>query len=220
MAASEKLLKQNQHTPRKQEGLDADQRSHARRNFGPIEVDPDQGAPHELGKTRCARIATQAQQGASIMNVGKLCNPAVVVVHRDTSLHAAAKLMRAHHVGSLVVVEENDRGQVPVGILTDRDIVIEVVAMGLDSHAATAGEIISPQLIAVQEGDTVLEVLKVMRRHGVRRTPVLTAAGSLAGIITLDDIMEIIAEGFEDMSKTIADEQSTEVRLRKSFSPL
>ena len=154
------------------------------------------------------------------MNIGEICSRIVVLARKNTPLCDVAKLMREHHVGSVVVVEESERGRLPVGIVTDRDIVIEVIAMDLDCRTVTAGEIMGADLVTVQEDESVLDVLRLMRRRGVRRVPVLTSAGALAGIVTLDDVMEIIAEEFDDMTKAIVSEQSKEAHLRKSFSAL
>jgi len=154
------------------------------------------------------------------MNIGEICSRIVVLARKNTPLCDVAKLMREHHVGSVVVVEESERGRLPLGIVTDRDIVIEVVAMDMDCRTVTAGEIMGADLVTVQEDESVLDVLRLMRRRGVRRVPVLTSSGALAGIVTLDDVMEIIAEEFDDMTKAIVSEQSKEAHLRKSFSAL
>lgn len=154
------------------------------------------------------------------MNIGEICSRIVVLARKNTPLCDVAKLMREHHVGSVVVVEESERGRMPLGIVTDRDIVIEVIAMDLDCRTVTAGEVMGADLVTVQEDESVLDALRLMRRRGVRRVPVLTASGALAGIVTLDDVMEIIAEEFEDMTKAIVGEQSKEAHLRKSFTAL
>ena len=150
------------------------------------------------------------------MNIGELCSRVVVLARRDTPLSEVAKLMREHHVGSVVIVEDSERGRLPLGILTDRDIVIEVIAMDLDCTVVTAADIMSGELVTVQENESTLGALRLMRRRGIRRVPVLTSAGTLAGIVTLDDIMEIVAEEFDDISKTIASGQSKEAHSRKT----
>ena len=150
------------------------------------------------------------------MNVGELCSRIVVLARRTTPLCDVAKLMREHHVGSVVVVEEGGQGRLPVGIVTDRDIVIEVLAMDLDSHTVTAGEVMGAELVTVQEDESILNVLRLMRRRGIRRLPVLSASGALVGIVTLDDVMEVVAEEFDHISKAISSEQSKETHLRRS----
>jgi CBS domain-containing protein len=149
------------------------------------------------------------------MTVGQICNRVVVFAFRNTPLPDAAKLMRDNHIGSLVIVDESDRGRIPVGMLTDRDIAIAVVAQALDPRTLTAGEVMSGELVTANEQDDMLDTLQRMRRRGIRRVPVLTAAGVLAGIVTLDDLLELVAEQLGDVVKAIATEQSREARTRK-----
>jgi CBS domain-containing protein len=149
------------------------------------------------------------------MTVGQICNRVVVFAFRNTPLPDAAKLMRENHIGSLVIVDESDRGRIPVGMLTDRDIAIAVVAQALDPRTLTAGEVMSGELVTANEQDDMLDTLQRMRRRGVRRVPVLTATGTLAGIVTLDDLLELVAEQLGDVVKAIATEQSREARARK-----
>lgn len=148
------------------------------------------------------------------MRIGEICTRIVTFATKDMALVDAAKLMRQHHVGSLIVVEEQQRGRVPVGMLTDRDIVVEVLAPGLDYRNLTVGEIMSSQLITARESDDMLGVLRVMRQKGIRRMPVLTESGTLAGIVTLDDLLEILAEQMDDLVDAIAGEQAKEVKGR------
>jgi len=149
------------------------------------------------------------------MTVGQICNRVVVFAFRNTPLPDAAKLMRENHIGSLVIVDESDRGRIPVGMLTDRDIAIAVVAQALDPRTLTAGEVMSGELVTAIDQDDMLDTLQRMRRRGVRRVPVLNATGTLAGIVTLDDLLELVAEQLGDVVKAIATEQSREARARK-----
>lgn len=149
------------------------------------------------------------------MNIGEICNRIVVVAGRGTSLVEAARLMREHHVGSLVVVDEAARGRVPAGILTDRDIVVSVVAGEADPRTLTAGEVMATDLVTVRETESIFDGLGLMRRHGVRRVPVVAADGTLVGIVTVDDVLEIVAEQLDDAVRAIATEQSREARVRK-----
>jgi CBS domain-containing protein len=149
------------------------------------------------------------------MNVGEICIRDVVVASRDATVAQAAQLMREFHVGDLVVVDESGGRRLPAGIVTDRDVVIGVVAPGLDPATLTAGDIMTGELITAREGDGVFETLQTMRRRGVRRLPVVDAAGALAGIVALDDILEIIAEELGAAIKVTAREQANEARRRR-----
>ena len=149
------------------------------------------------------------------MNAGEICNREVVIVSRDTSLVEAARLMREHHVGSLVVVLERDGKRVPVGILTDRDIVVAVVARELDARRLSVADAMSAGVFAVREQDGLTEVLRAMREHGVRRLPVVAASGALAGIVTIDDLLELVAEELGDFVRTVGRERLRETRTRR-----
>ena len=147
------------------------------------------------------------------MKTGEVCNRTVIVVGRDASLGEASKLMREHHVGSLVVVDDTD-GRSPVGIVTDRDMVVEVLSSDLDHRTVTVGEIMGAKLVTAREDDDWLDTLKVMRGRGVRRVPVVSASGSLVGIVTIDDLLEVVAEQLDDIVRAIGNEQNRESSQR------
>ena len=149
------------------------------------------------------------------MNAGEICNREVVIAYRETSLSEAARLMREHHVGSLIVVVDRAKERVPVGILTDRDIVVAVVAKELDARKLSAGEVMIAGVFAVREQDGLADVLRAMREHGVRRVPVVTDNGALAGILTIDDLLELVAEELGDFVRTIGRERVRETRVRQ-----
>lgn len=149
------------------------------------------------------------------MLVGKICNREVVFVEPDTSIAEAARLMREHHVGGLVVVREKSGKRVPVGIITDRDLVIEVIAAGVDMDEISVGDIMSDPLVTAREGDDLLETLKMMRARGIRRLPVIDDDGALAGILTVDDLIDLFSEQIADLARLIAFEQKREQERRK-----
>jgi CBS domain-containing protein len=148
--------------------------------------------------------------------IASICNRSVAFTTREATVAAAAKLMRHGHIGSLVVVEQMNGGKrIPVGIVTDRDIVVEVIATGLDPAVITVGDIMEEQLVVGRESDSVLETLEIMRFKGVRRLPTVDREGQLVGIVTVDDILEILAEELNELSRIVAREQSHEVSARK-----
>jgi CBS domain-containing protein len=150
------------------------------------------------------------------MNAGEICNREVVVARRDTRLVEAARLMREHHVGSLVIVVDRLSERVPVGIITDRDIVVAVVAKELDARALTVGDVINAGgALVVREQDALPDVLRVMREKGVRRLPVVTKSGALAGIVTIDDLLELVAEELDGFVRTVKQERVRETRVRR-----
>lgn len=149
------------------------------------------------------------------MSAGEICNRSVVVTYRSVALSEAAREMREHHVGSLVVVEETDAGRLPVGMLTDRDIVVAVVAKDLDARTLAVGDAMSTDLVTVREGDSMFDALRLMRQRGVRRVPVTADKGQLVGIVTVDDVLGIVAEQIGELVRAISNEQRRESHLRE-----
>lgn len=144
------------------------------------------------------------------MLVGEYCNRDVIVVSQNASIPEAAGLMRTHHVGDLVVVREEGPRRIPAGLLTDRDIVVELLAKGVDLDTVTVGDVMSYELLAVREGEDLLETLKLMRAKGVRRVPVVDQNEALTGILAVDDMIELLAEMLVDVSRLIIREQRRE----------
>lgn len=150
------------------------------------------------------------------MSVGEYCNREVVITEKHTEIQEAARLMRNYHVGDLVVVEPRGDGEnVPVGIVTDRDLVVEVLAQALDSSSVTVADIMSQNPITAQEQDNLWDTLNRMRAQGVRRLPVVNGAGGLVGILTADDVLALIAEGLADLVKLVQRELKQEALVRR-----
>jgi CBS domain-containing protein len=165
---------------------------------------------------KAADAATTERVNGMATNIGEVCSREVVFTTRNTTVAAAAKLMRHHHVGSLVVVEQLNGGKrLPIGIVTDRDIVMELTAMGLDPDAITVGDIMSEQLVTASEGEGLLGAMEIMRYKGVRRLPVVGGDGQLVGIVTIDDLLEVLAEQLTELAKVVGREQSREAAARK-----
>lgn len=136
---------------------------------------------------------------------------AVVKVDRETTVADCAKIMRNEHVGSVIVAT----GSEPEGIVTDRDIVIEVVAMGLDPATLTAGDIMSTPLATVRESDDLFDALARMREHGVRRLAVVDEAGRLTGVLAVDNLLEVLAEQVDGVVRVLKSEQTKETQTRR-----
>lgn len=149
------------------------------------------------------------------MTVGKICNREVVFIHKEASIPEAARLMREYHVGDLVVVKEKTGKRVPVGIVTDRDIVLEIIAEGVGMNDVSVGDIMSSDLITARESDDVLDTIKMMRAKGIRRLPVINDDNELAGILSVDDLIDLLSEQIVDLARLIAREQTREKERRK-----
>jgi CBS domain-containing protein len=148
------------------------------------------------------------------MAVGEICNREVVIAQKALSVVDAAQLMRKHHVGDLVVVEEKNGRRHPVGIVTDRDIVVEVVAAGVNPDALKVGDIMGPEVASVRESEGLFEALRYMRDKGVRRMPVVDRDGGLVGILTLDDLLSLLAEEMTELAKLVSHERQREATSR------
>ncbi len=148
------------------------------------------------------------------MNIGEICVRDVVVCRADTTVAEAARLMREYHVGDLVVVEERNGNRVPVGLITDRDITVEVIALNAPLEELTVGDTLARDLVTVSESEDVFRTLELMRRKGVRRLPIVDAKGALLGIVTMDDLLEILAEEISLLVKLIARQPSQEAYTR------
>ena len=148
------------------------------------------------------------------MNAGEICNREVIIVKRENTIQEAAELMRKYHVGDVVVVEEREGMRLPVGILTDRDIVVAIVARDLKADEIAVGDAMSTDLLTAGEDDEILETIKRMRGKGVRRIPVVNSAGGLEGIIAVDDLVDLLAEQLTDLVDLISTEQRLERRKR------
>lgn len=145
------------------------------------------------------------------LTAGQICTRTVVHADRGMMLDEAARLMRTHHVGSLVVVEERSpKERIVVGMLTDRDIATGVVALDRDAHAFRVGDIMSTDVVTVREQDSVLDVLAVMRHRKVRRLPVTGGRGELIGLVALDDVLALVAEQMHALAAAVGAAQHHE----------
>jgi signal-transduction protein with cAMP-binding, CBS, and nucleotidyltransferase domain len=148
------------------------------------------------------------------MNAGELCSREVVTATREMSIREAAQLMRDQHVGSLVVVDGSDDRQEPVGIITDRDIVIEVIAENVGVDEVAVGDVMTYTLLKVNTQDSILDTAQRMRARGVRRVPVIGATGELAGILALDDILQLLSEELSLLTRCTVREAEQEKKKR------
>lgn len=148
------------------------------------------------------------------MAIGEFCNREVIIASKNSTIKELTKLMRQHHVGDVVIVEDKAGHNIPVGIVTDRDIVLELVAEDVDLNACMAGDIMSFELVTVKESDGIWETLQQMRSKGIRRIPVVNEQNALVGIISADDLLELITEEMSDLVKIISRQQRKEREKR------
>jgi CBS domain-containing protein len=150
------------------------------------------------------------------MDVQDLCRRSAVTVREADELEKAAQLMREHHIGYLVVVraEASDGALMPVGVLTDRDIVIKVVAKQANAAALRVGDVMTPNPVVANEHHPLSQALRAMRQIGVRRLPVVGARGQLVGILSVDDVLDGLADELSDVAGSIRKELRIEGALQ------
>lgn len=136
------------------------------------------------------------------MSLASLCHREIVCVAGQASARKAAEVMRKHHVGALAVTDPQDAAHV-MGVLTDRDIVVDALAQGKSVDECTAASLCHPQLVGVPITATLQEAIAHMLQHGVRRLFVANADGSLSGLISIDDLVEAIAQEVGDLSRLL-----------------
>jgi CBS domain-containing protein len=147
------------------------------------------------------------------MTVGEVCTRSVVTADSDETVVEAARRMRDRHVGDLLVADTQTR---PIGILTDRDIVVSAVAQSPDRlESLLVGDVMSRDLATARTDETLDGALKLMRTRGIRRLPVVSADGRLEGLVAFDDILEVMSEELGELVGLVAREQKRERDVRR-----
>jgi CBS domain-containing protein len=148
------------------------------------------------------------------MSVGEYCNRDVVITGGVIPILEVAQLMRHYHVGDVVIVERHGEVATPVGILTDRDIVVEVLAEGVNPDTVTAADVMSRDLLLLNEGEAISSAIERMHVRGVRRAPVIDNSSGLIGLLSVDDLIEIMAEQLQQLSTLFKRQQVQEQQQR------
>lgn len=137
------------------------------------------------------------------MAIGEICSREVVFVARSESCAQAARLMRENHVGSLVVVAKVGTPLMPIGMITDRDLAVGVMALGLDPEKTLVEAVMRPRIALVRENEGLGRAIALMRAEGVRRLPVVDADGNLVGVLAADDLIELFADELSGLAAMI-----------------
>lgn len=149
------------------------------------------------------------------MKLKDLCVLDVACCHKSTTIAEAARLMRQHHTGDLVIIDDTDGSPEPVGIVTDRDIVMEVVAKSHDPSRTQVSEVMASPIVVASGSENVATAIERMRAQGVRRLPIVDDSGAVFGILTLDDLYRALAEHTAALADIVAKEQKRENRGRR-----
>lgn len=150
------------------------------------------------------------------MKVGDYCKRAVVSITSGTDIVVAAKLMRDRHIGFLIVTQEGDELRRPVGVLTDRDVVLQVTAREVDPHSVLTEDVMTRKPLIASESDELSEVLQAMQLSGIRRVPVVDTRGALNGIFAIDDAVDLVTGLLCNISGSIKSGQRQEWRARQN----
>lgn len=137
------------------------------------------------------------------MSVGRICVRTVDTIELEETALTAARRMADRNVGTLVVL--NDRRE-PVGMLTDRDLTIRVIAHGRDPLETCVRDVMTPDVATVTEATPIEDALRAMRKEPCRRIPVVDDEGMLVGLVTLDDILGLLAEEFDSIGRVLRQE--------------
>lgn len=149
------------------------------------------------------------------MTIGEICNRETVIVTEDEGVLDAARRMREYHVGDLVVVRDEDGRRRPVGVVTDRDLVVSVLAKDVDHLGRLlVSDILTGTVVTAREDERVHDALRRMRAHHVRRMPVVDREGNLVGIFSVDDMLELMASELADVSRLVTEQPTVEERVR------
>jgi CBS domain-containing protein len=137
----------------------------------------------------------------------------VATVEPETTAFVAAQLMRKHHIGALVVVDARDKSR-PVGVLTDRDLVLALMAEGLDPELFTAGDIMSVEPVLAHPEMDAMDAVDMMRTHRLRRLVIVDDMGRLAGIVTMEDILELLTRELANLATGVLGARDREFEQR------
>lgn len=152
------------------------------------------------------------------MSLEKIATKNVVSIEPKASVQDAAKKMRDMHVGDVIIVDDKGGRRVPIGIITDRDIAVSVVAIGMNPGAVAVEDVMTPALVCAKMSDSLWHLLSVMKEHGVKRLPLVNDAGGLNGIVSSDDIVGLLGAELTEISKIQVKQRSIEVDRRKKFA--
>lgn len=142
------------------------------------------------------------------MPLADYCKFPVVTLSPERTVLEAAQMMRSSNVGSVVITEQ-DR---PIGILTDRDIVLRITALNQDPSSIPVRDVMSRNPVVVSEDLGIWELIHMMKKHAVRRFPIVSGDGKLVGIITLDDLIKLMGEELSGLGQAIASELSHTIK--------
>ncbi len=146
------------------------------------------------------------------MSVSKTCHRNVVYIDENAGITEVAEMMREKHVGSIIVVDQAGK---PIGIVTDRDLVVEILAEEVPPEKVVLKDIMTPDPVVINENEDIADALEKMSQKTVRRAPVVDKDGLLSGIISIDDILTRLGKEINDITRLINQSRIKESESRK-----
>lgn len=134
------------------------------------------------------------------MSLTRFLRP-VVVASEDELIGSVARKMRDARVGSVVIT----RNEKPIGILTDRDLTLRVIAEERSNLITKVSDVVTYGPFTLRESDEIETAVRSMREHGVRRLPVVDKAGRLVGVVSTDDLVIMFGEELAALANGIAE---------------
>lgn len=145
------------------------------------------------------------------MSIGDYCQKPAATVQGEETVRAAAKRMTLAGLGSMAVVKDGR----PIGILTDRDLALETLCKRLDADTVRVEEILPHPVVTIEQEASVREAARRMRKHAVRRLPVVDDKGMLVGIVASDDLLELAAGELSGLATAIRAQAPTHDETRR-----
>jgi CBS domain-containing protein len=147
------------------------------------------------------------------VNVSEICSNNVICVLKQDSVLDVARIMREQQVGAVVVVDNINEEIIPQGVITDHDLVLEVLAANIAPSVLKAEDILTSELFCVTETHNVRKALKYLRYYGVRSAPVVNVKGVLVGLFSIEDAFTKLSEEFSELMKLMSCELMNEKKI-------
>ena len=148
------------------------------------------------------------------MRIAEICSRSVSVIAPEQSIREAAELMRRDHIGDVVVARREASGLRPLGILTDRDLVVQLLAPGVEPDRIGVRDAMTQDLVVAREDEDLIATLQRMSSRGIRRIPVVDAAGLLTGILSIDDVLVLVGRAGVAIAEILSRGRERESALR------
>lgn len=145
------------------------------------------------------------------MRVRDICRQQMHLIGPGITARAAAEAMRDAHVATLLVADEAAGEAALLGVVTDRDLVLRVMAVGASAEAVAVADAMTRQVVVCRDDQDIADAIRLMRSSGVRRLPVLDAAGRPIGLVTADDLYSALAAQMRDLGQMTLKERVHEL---------